>query len=110
MPEPLADWWVHTVSVQRLNPIGGAGGDSLAEPVNVVGFYRDGTRLVIDGNGKQVVSTAQFAFPLTVDPIPVGSLVTAPAGFGPWTGKVIVAQRGDGGGQPTPDHHEVSLG
>lgn len=109
MADDLAEWWVHVVSVQRLG-LGGAGGDAYADPEDVTGFYRDGTKLVIDGNGKQVVSTAQFAFPLNVARIPVGSLVTAPASFGPWTGKVITAARGDGGGQPTPDHHEIALG
>ncbi|MCW2496345.1 hypothetical protein [Jatrophihabitans sp.] len=114
MTDPLAEWWVHVVGVRRLAAIGGTGGDvyvpaAPADPVTVTGLYRDGSKLVTDGNGKQILSSGQFAFPITIDPIPVGSLVTVPARFGGRTSKVITANIGDGGGQPTPDHHEIAL-
>lgn len=109
MADPLADWWVHQVSVRRLSPIGGAGGDDYDTPETVTGFWRDGTKLVTNGEGNQELSSAQFAFPITVARIPVGSLVTAPAAFGGQESKVISANIGNGGGQPTPDHHEIAL-
>lgn len=109
MADDLAEWWVHQLSVKRLAEVGGAGGDTYAAPVTVTGFYRDGSKLVTDGNGKQILSSGQFAFPLTVARIPVGSLVTVPAKFGGRESKVITANIGDGGGQPTPDHHEIAL-
>lgn len=108
MSDLLADWWVHEASVQRLAGSGDAG-DVYAASAPVSGFYRDGTKLVTDGNGRQVLSTAQFAHPATDARIPVGSWFTAPTRFGSRTSKVIVSALADGGGQPTPDHYEIAL-
>lgn len=109
----LADWWVHQATVRRLVGSGDAGDvyapAEPADPAIVTGFYRDGAKLVTDRNGREVVSTAQFAHPATDARIPVGSVFTAPARFGGGTSKVIESKLGDGGGQPTPDHYEIAL-
>lgn len=111
MTDPLADWWVHTLTVRRLTG-SGAGGDvyDSAAPGNpVTGFYEDGAKLVTGPDGKTVTSSGRFAFPIGEPYIPAGSLVTVPAEFGGRTAKVIASARGDGGGQPTPDHQTIAL-
>lgn len=113
MSDPLASWWVHQFGVRRL--VGsGAGGDLFVPatpdaPADVLGFWADGTTLVRDMNGEEVASSARVAHPITDDRIPPGSLVTAPAAFGGSTYTVIATARGDGGGQSTPDHWQISL-
>jgi hypothetical protein len=113
MTDPLAQWWVHQFSVRRLSG-SGAGGDVFtpaapADPATLVGFWADGATLVRDMNGEEVTSSARVAHPITDARIPPGSLVIAPAAFGGGTFTVIATARGDGGGQPTPDHWEISL-
>lgn len=103
----------HEFGVRRLTG-SGSGGDvftpaSPADPATVTGFWSDGTKLVRDMDGQEVVSSAQAAHPIGDDRIPPGSLVTAPAQFGGGTFTVITTARGDGGGLPTPDHWEISL-
>jgi hypothetical protein len=108
--DPLADWWVHAVVIERFVSAGGGYGDGLAAAETVMGFVRDGTKLVADGTGKQVASSAQVALPISVAYVPVQSRVTLPAQFGEARRTtVIVSAFGDGGGQPTPDHHELAL-
>lgn len=108
----LTRWWVHTVGVRRLVSSGSL--DILdpappVDPVTVTGFWHDGAKLVRDLQGNEVVSSAQFAHPITDERIPPGSKVTAPTQFGGRTCTVIATATGDGGGNPTPDHHELYL-
>lgn len=113
MTAALDSWWVHVIGVRRL--VGsGAGGDvyspaAPAAPAPLTGFWHDGTKLVRDANGEEIVSSAQFAYPLSGGAVPAGSQVIAPAAFGGATRIVIACARGDGGGQPTPDHYELQL-
>lgn len=108
MTDPLADWWVHDVTISRY--LGDtAYGPQYADPVTVRGFVHDGTKLVAGTTGEQVASSAQVALPAGLDYIPVQSEVTLPAQFGARTSTVILSAVADGGGQPTPDHVELSL-
>jgi hypothetical protein len=105
MADDLAEWWRHTVSVRRWTGPGEAGGDSFAATEDVLGFYSDKT---VYSNGE-VVASGRFAFPSTVDYIPVQSLVTLPALFGGRTCRVVSTAVADGGGQPTPDHQVIGV-
>lgn len=113
MTDSLSAWWVHTVGVHRLTS-SGSRGDVYSPPLTsapdtLLGFWRDGQKLVLSASGETVVSTAQFAFPGTAAAVPVGSQIVPPAKFGTALRKVIVSAIGDGGGQPTPDHQEIAL-
>ena len=104
MTDDLAEWWVHTLSVERWN--GAAAYDDVFDaPVNVVGFYDDKT---VYASG-QVVAAGSFAFPKSVPYIPVQSRVTLPAEFGGRVVRVVSSAVGSGGGQPTPDHQEITV-
>lgn len=103
--DALADWWRHTVTVQRWTGPSEAGGDSLDAPVTVVGWYSDKTEY----SGGQVIAAGRFAFPIDVDYIPVQSHVTLPAEFGGRKVRVVSVAVGDGGGQPTPDHQLIGV-
>jgi hypothetical protein len=106
--DPLADWWRHSIVIRRWKGAG-AYGDDFAADETVLGFVQDGTKLVADGTGQQVASSAQVALPIGTAYVPVQSEVTLPPQFGERTSRVIVSAVGDGGGQPTPDHHLLSL-
>lgn len=106
--DPLAAWWVHEVIVERFQT-GNAYGDSYDDAETVTGFVVDGAKLVTGPAGDQVVSTARIALPITAARVPVNSRVTLPAVFGARTGIVVASAVGDGGGRPTPDHHEIAI-
>lgn len=120
--DPLADWWVHQVTVRRW--VGDGAYGPVFDPAEMLaGYVRDGEKLVRNAQGDQVVSSAQVGLPLVkpdgtpVAYVPVGSQVDLPAQFGhapgdpssPRTSTVLVSARGDGGGQPTPDHYVLAL-
>lgn len=111
MTDDLASFWVHTVTVRRRtgSSAGGDAYDVAAPGTPLTGFYRDGAKLVTGPDGKQVTSSGQFAFPVGLPYVPVGSLVTVPAEFGGRTSKVIASAVGDGAGLPTPDHQLIAL-
>lgn len=108
MSDPLASWWVHPVVVKRFAGAGRYGSDYPSSET-VLGFVRDGTKLVVGPGGQQVTSSAQIALPKGTAYVPVNSEVTLPAQFGGRTSTVVACSVGDGGGQPTPDHVEISL-
>lgn len=112
MSDLLAAFWVHPVIIERF--VGaGAYGDLYDPPETVQGWVRDGTQLVADGTGQQVASSAQVALPATVNYVPTDSRVTLPPQFAaPGQTRrttVIASAHADGGGLPTPDHHEIAL-
>ena len=107
--DPLAQWWVHTVTVQRFAGAG-AEGDTWDDPESaVLCFVSEKRQLVRAASGEQVVSETTVYFPKTVADIPPESLVTIGAPFVERVTTVITASRHDGGGLPTPDHLEVAL-
>jgi hypothetical protein len=111
--DPLAAWWAHQILIRRW--VGNDGYVDLYDPPTgstptpVLGFVRDGTKLVVGTGGKTLTSSAQVALPAGTAYVPVNSEVTLPAQFGSRTSVVLVASVGDGGGQPTPDHIELAL-
>lgn len=109
MIDPLAQWWVHQVTVRRYLRSDGYGVPVLDIVQTLAGFVSDGTKLVAGPEGQQVASSAQVAFPASTAYIAVNSEITLPAQFGGRTSIVIAAARADGGGQPTPDHLQVAL-
>lgn len=104
----LADFWVHTVSVERY--LGsGSKGDVFDTAVDAAAFIDDRWKLVRDVTGQEVVSSATVFLPATTAEVPLDSQVTLPTEFGGRTSRVIVVSRHDGGTLPTPDHLELSL-
>jgi hypothetical protein len=102
--DPLAIFYRHELAVERF--LGdGAYGDQYAPSETITGCYSDGTTY----SGGQIVSTGQFAFPLSYAYVPVQSRVTLPANFGGRVVTVKTSAVGDGGGAPTPDHHEIGV-
>lgn len=113
MTDPLMEWWGHTVGVWRLTgsgPDGDVYTPALADdPTPVAGFYRDGAKLVFGPDGRQITANGQFAFARDIDRVPVGSRIKTPDWAGARITTVVASAIGDGGGQPTPDHHEISV-
>lgn len=108
MTDPLADWWVHEIVVERF--LGrSAYGDEFAEPVVLPCFVADGIKVTGNAQGEQVISTARATLPASTAYIPVESRVTLPPDFGNRVVKVVTVAVGNGGGQPTPDHVEIGL-
>jgi hypothetical protein len=102
--DPLADWWVHTVTVQPLTGHGPEG-DTYGTAYEVIGYLDHTRRLVRAANGSQVVSNATLLAPIATADIPVGSLVSS----GATRTKVITFTRHEAGPQPTPNHVEMFL-
>ena len=107
--DPLASWWVHTVTVARYLGPGPEGDQYAAADTGVACFVSEKRSLVRAANGEQVVSETTVYFPRTTEDIPPESLVTIGAPFTARTTTVIASSRHDGGGLPTPDHLEVAL-
>lgn len=104
MTDPLADWYRHTLSVERWSG-DDAYRDTFDAAVDVTGFYSDETQY----SGGQIVASGRFAYPSTVAFIPLQSRITLPAAFAERSSHVIAVARRDGGGLPLPEHLEVSL-
>lgn len=98
-------FYVHTATAEQF--VGtGPYGDSYADPVTVSCFVDDGTHLVRNKDGEEVVSmTTIFADPQYASVMIVDSRVTANGR----TAYVITANNHDGGPLGLPDHVEVHL-
>jgi hypothetical protein len=107
--DPLAHWWVHTVTVARYTGAGPEGDEHATPVADVACFVSEKRSLVRAANGEQVVSETTVFFPKTEADIPPESLITIGAPFTARTTTVIASSRHDGGGLPTPDHLEVAL-
>lgn len=81
-----------------------------ADPENVVGFYDDSTRLVLNADGEQVTANGTYFLPAATADVPVGTEVTFGDPFaGRPTARVVSAKRHNSGGQGLPDHLELAL-
>lgn len=110
MSDPLASWWRHEVTLERLSGGDGDGyGNTFDAAEVLLGYVHDGNTLVRAANGDQVVSSTQVALPIGVGYVRPRSRVTLPATFGSRVTTVISCEVGDGGGQPTPDHVRLLL-
>lgn len=78
-------------------------------PDTVLGWVEDKAKLVVTATGSESLSSARIMFPAGTALIPLGSKVTLPAAHGSRQSIVIAASVHDGGGNPTPDHHEYAL-
>lgn len=107
--DPLSDWWVHTVDVERFAGAGSEGDTWGDVDAGLPCFISDKRRLVRSSTGEQVVSETTVLFPKTTADVPVDSRITLPALFGGRTSTVLSVSRHDGGGLPTPDHLEVAI-
>lgn len=108
MTDALADWWQHSVSIERYEG-SGAKGDVFAAAVDADALVDDTQRLVVDATGQEVISTATVFLPALTADVPLNSRVTLPAQFGGRPARVIVVKRHDAGTLPTPNHVEVNL-
>jgi hypothetical protein len=106
--DPLDDWWQHETSVQRLAG-SNAYGDTYANAATVTGLVDDSTKLVVNAEGEQVVSSARVFYPASTAVIPPGSLVTLPPPFLTHARRVVGVSVHDAGTQDTPNHLEVAL-
>jgi hypothetical protein len=104
--DPLAEFWQHTVTVERWTGEG-AFGKTYDTAADVTGFVDDGQRLVAGPSGEQITSTARVFLPITTATVPVQSRVTLPAEFGGRPAEVVAVARHDGAGLPS--HWEVAL-
>ena len=103
--DPLAAWWVHTVTVQRHVGVGPEG--DLYEPSDtVIGYVDDETRLVAGANGEQLTASSTLIAPLDTPPIPPRSLVTLPSGR---PARVLTWAAHTAPGLDLPEHVEVTL-
>lgn len=108
MTDPLADWWVHDIQVERKTGAG-AYGDTYASPETVTGLIDDTRRLVRTGAGEETMSSASVFLPIGTTDVPLGSRVTLPAAFGGRGSTVIAVARHEAGSQPVPAHIEIHL-
>jgi hypothetical protein len=113
MDDDLADFWVHTATVETLTG-SGAYGDQFAEmvllsPDNTTpnGCFIDGKRsLVRNANGEQVVSSTTLYTPIAnAGLFTPDSRVTT----GGVVSRVITVNANDSGSLGLPDHVAVSL-
>lgn len=104
MDPDLAEFLVHTVTVEPHLGESGYGGAIYGPPVNVPCFVDETTRMVRDSNGSETVSSSTiYAAPDA--PITGGSRVTLPSGD---TTTVISSSRHDSGPLDLPDHMEAA--
>lgn len=102
MTDPLALFWVHTLSVRRFQSAASYG-DTFAAATNVTGFYEDKTTY----SGGQIIATGRFAFPIDVPYVPPQSEVVLPAVFGGRTVQVQFVEVGDAAGVTQLPAHQV---
>jgi len=109
--DDLADFYVHTVTVQTLTGTG-AYGDVFAAPVTLdpatdTGVFVDDKRkLVRSSSGAEVISeTTIYGRPNLIAVLLEGSLVALPSGR---VATVITTGARDSGGLDLPDHVEAA--
>lgn len=101
----LGIFYVHSVAVETFVGVGPYG-DAYWEPRNVPCFLDDGTHLVRNKNGEEVVSmTTIFADPQYADALIADSRVTANGRVA----YVITVNSHDSGPLNLPDHVEAHL-
>lgn len=108
MSSELAEFFVHTVTVETYQGVGSLG-DVFAAPVTVAAFVEDTRRLVRDKNGEQVVSeTTLYTYLTNAALFTTNSRVTV-AGAPARAARVIRQNANDGGPLDLPDHLAVAL-
>lgn len=107
MTDDLADFYVHTASVQTFLGQSGYGVDQFAAAVSKPGFLDGSSKLVRDKDGQQVVSSATWYTDVAdLAVYTLDSLVTVNNVVGR---RVIAVGFHDSGDLDLPDHLEVNL-
>lgn len=107
--DPLAYHYVHEIGVARKTR-GGAQGQTLRPTAIEKGYWSDKRTLVVGTDGKEVTAQASAAFPASVELIPLGSVLTAPASFGNSKSYSVIGAAVGIGAPGAPNHQEVYLG
>lgn len=103
----VADFYVHTASVQKFLGQSGYGVDQYAAAVSKVGFLDGSSKLIRDKTGQQVVSSASwFTDVADLDLYALDSLVSVNNVV---NRRVIAVAFHDSGDLDLPDHLEVNL-
>ncbi len=102
--DDLAEFWVHTVTVETLTG-GGGWGDTFAAPVQLACFVDDTRKMVRDDAGNVTVSESSIFAPAGTTALTPGSRVHLPTGRDSVVLGVTVA---DSGGLDLPDHVEAT--
>lgn len=110
--DDLADFYVHTASVEMWLGTNGLGEDVLAGAVTIVGFADTARHLVRSSNsqrsadGEQIVSESTFVtYPISEPVFVENSRVT----INGHESRVIRTSLGDSGALELPDHVAISL-
>lgn len=104
MDPDLAEFLVHTVTVEPFEGESGYGGPVYGPPVDTTCFVDETTRMVRDGNGTETVSSTTI-YAAKDAPITGGSRVTLPSGDAT---TVISTSRHNSGPLDLPDHLEAA--
>lgn len=103
--DPLADFWVHSVTVKR-HAGAGPSGDIYAAPEAITGFVDHTARLITTPTGEQITATATLLAPAGTAPIPPRSVVTLPGGI---SARVLTWTAHTAPGLDLPEYVEVTL-
>lgn len=102
----LADFYVHTASVEMYLGTAGSGADLFAAPVTIVGFADTARHLVRSSDGEQVVSESTFVtYPVSEPVFVENSRVT----INGHESRVIRTNLGDSGSLDLSDHVAINL-
>ncbi len=104
--QDMAEFYVHTVTVEMFLDTSGYGVDLFSAPVNILGFADDTRKLIRNGAGEQVVSESTvYTYPVNAPLFVADSRVT----IGGNISRVIKTNTNDSGALDLPDHVAVSL-
>lgn len=103
--DDLADFWVHTVTVETYTGTGDDG-DLFAAPVDVLGFMDGGTKVIRTATGELVVTSAPFYAPISSAALFVANSRVTYQGK---QSRVFAVTIHDSGDLDLPDHVEVTL-
>jgi hypothetical protein len=104
--DDLAEFYVHTATVEMFLGTNGYGEDTFAAPVSVVCYADDARKLVRGKDGEQVVSESTlYTYPISAPLFTAGSRVTLKE----TVSRVIKTAVHDSGDLDLPDHTAVTL-
>jgi hypothetical protein len=104
--DDMAEFYVHTATVEMFLGANGYGEDTFAAPVSVVCFADDARKLVRGKDGEQVVSESTlYTYPINAPLFTADSRVTLNEAMS----RVIKTAVHDSGDLDLPDHTAVTL-
>ncbi|WP_395704816.1 hypothetical protein [Rhodococcus ruber] len=105
--DPLAEWWVWPVLVERCTGTG-TFGKTYDPPVEILARITTKRRLIVGPDGSEVVSEARISMPVGTPLIPVESRVTLPSAFGGRPAAVLADQLHHGG-EDIPNFYSIDV-